>query len=54
MPPSPTTATVLPALMRAVLMTAPMPVMTAQPKIATFSNGIFLSTLTIEFVDTTA
>jgi len=36
-PPSPTTATVLPGFTWAVLMIAPIPVITAHPKIATFS-----------------
>src|SRR5699024_1775545 len=53
-PPSPTTATVFPSFILAVLTTAPTPVITAQPKSASFSNGIFFSTFIKEFLETTA
>ena len=53
-PPSPTTATDAPAGTRAVLTTAPTPVITAQPKIAATSGGTSGSIRTTELGTTTA
>ncbi|MND08753.1 hypothetical protein D3C83_316010 [compost metagenome] len=51
MPPRPNTATVLPGCTLAVLITAPMPVVTPQPSRQTFSSG---AALLITAVDTSA
>ena len=52
-PPNPTTATVEPTLILAVLNTAPAPVITAHPKRAASSKGRDFSTLTRDFEETT-
>src|SRR3954465_16015669 len=52
-PPSPITATLEPAWTRAVLMTAPTPVITAQPNRAASSSGSSRSIFTSERRDTT-
>ena len=49
MPPQPNTATVLPAVTLAVLITAPAPVMTPQPTRAARSSGISASIFTTAF-----
>ena len=48
-PPAPKTATVEPGSMRAVLSTAPTPVVTPQPMSAACANGIWSSIFTIAF-----
>ena len=53
-PPQPNTATVAPGSTRAVLKTAPTPVVTAQPTSAARSRGIFASILTTLSVDSVA
>src|SRR5438477_11234871 len=48
-PPAPKTATVEPGSMRAVFSTAPTPVVTPQPMIAAWANGIWSSIFTRAF-----
>src|SRR5690606_5511699 len=52
-PPSPTTATLVPASTFAVLITAPAPVMTAQPNSAASSQGSVGSIFTADRRETT-